>query len=71
MTEYKSLDQLQIKGRGIVYIVEYKGETIYKSKGNSLIGSKVKIDTDEFTIKGVESYAIETISDGQKIGLLV
>lgn len=71
MTEYKSLDQFELKGRGIVYCVEYKGETIYKSKVNTLVGSKVKIDGNEFTIKGVESYAIETISDGQKIGLLV
>ena len=71
MIEYKSLDQFEIKGRGIVYIVEYKGETIYKSKNNPLMGSKVKINDNEFTIKGVESYAIETISDGQKIGLLV
>lgn len=71
MTEYKSLDQFELKGRGKVYIVEYKGETIHKSKGNPLVGSKVKIDGNEFMIKGIESYGIETISDGQKIGLLI
>lgn len=68
---YKSLDQFNIVGRGTVYIVEYKGETIYKSKNNPLIGSKIKINNIEFTIKAVESYCIETISDGQMIGLLV
>ena len=60
----------------------YNGKPILYSLGNfwfdwqedlaDLNGlAQVKIDENEFMIKGVESYAIETISDGQKIGLLV
>ena len=71
MTEYKSINQFVIKGKWMVFIVEYKGETIHKSERNHLIGSKVKIDGFVFMVKAVESYAIETISDRQKIGLLV
>lgn len=69
--EFISLRKSELKDRGTVYLVVYYGETIYKTKCNPLVGAKVIIDGKEYIVKGVESFAIETISNGQQIGLLV
>lgn len=71
MVEYTSLGHFEIKGRGVVYYVEYNGDTIYKDKVNYLVGDKIMIDGHVFVIKEVETYALGIITKGHIIGLLV
>lgn len=66
--EYKSLDTYELKGRGKIFIVENDKDR--DTSNNDLIGSKVIIDGQQYTVKGVESFTLQKINKGQKIGLL-
>ncbi len=65
--EYKSLDIVEIAGRGRVFIVEMDKDGVR----NDLIGSEVTIDGQKYKVRGVEAFSIERIYEGQRIGLLV
>lgn len=67
--EYKSLDTFEIKNRGRVFVVENDKDR--DRDNNDLLGSEVIIDGKNYKVKGVESFAIQKIYKGQKIGLLV
>jgi len=68
--EYTSLDQFEIEGKGKVFVIEYADETIDRDS-NDLIGSKMVIDNNEYTVKAIESHLLAQIKTGQKIGILV
>lgn len=65
--EYKSLDTFLIKGRGRVFVVENDKDR----DNNDLLGSEVTIDGVNYKVCGVESFAMQKIAKGVRIGLLV
>jgi hypothetical protein len=67
--EYKSLDTYEVKGRGKVFVV--KNDKDRDRDKNDLIGSAVIIDGMKYLVLGVESFAVQKIAQGDKIGLLV
>lgn len=67
--EYKSLETFEIKNRGRVFVVENDKDR--DRDNNDLLGSEVIIDGKNYKVKGVESFVIQKIYKGQKIGLLV
>ena len=69
MTEYKSLDKAEIKGRGTVYIVENDKDRFRDNTG--LIGTEIILDGRNCIIKGIESFLTLKIHKGDKIGLMV
>lgn len=68
--EYKSLQKLTITGKGTVFIVENEKDR-NRADNDFTIGDEITIDGDKYILSGVESYAIDIIRKGQKIGLLV
>lgn len=67
--EYKSLDFYEIKETRKVFVVENdKDRDINNS---DLLGREVIIDGHKYKVKGIESFALQKINKGQKIGLLV
>jgi hypothetical protein len=67
--QYKSLDTFEIKGIGKIFVVENDKDR--NRDNNDLFGSKVIIDGQKYKVKGIESFAIQKIAKGDKIGLLV
>ena len=69
MIEFKSIDRVQIPGRGSVFVVENDQDRPLNNSG--LIGEIVLIDGKKYNVKSVESFCMHTIWKGQRIGLLV
>lgn len=65
--KYKSLDEVEIEGRGKLFIVENEKDRTTKD----LIGKEVLIDDKRYKVKGVETFFKTMIIRGEKIGLLV
>jgi hypothetical protein len=63
--EYNSLDNYEIKGRGVVYIVENDVER--SRDNNDLLNSEVFIDGVKYKVKGVESFSLTTKKKGDRI----
>lgn len=59
----------KVAGRGDVASVRNDEE--YENGKGHLVGEKVLIDGQVYTVKGVEAYCLMTIRRGSPIGLLV
>ncbi len=70
MIEFNAIEHLDIKGRGHVITV-HNDRDYDRNKPSHLIGNTVLIDGSEYLVKGVESWALQTIHKGVPIGLLV
>jgi hypothetical protein len=69
MREYKAVDWHRVTGRGDVANVLNDEE--YENGKSHLIGEKVLIDGQVYTVAGVEAFALRIIPKGSPIGLLV
>jgi hypothetical protein len=69
--KYKSLDEYELKGRGVVFMVENDKHRSNHGGKDGLIGSVVNINGKDYTVRAVEAFAKIDISKGDKIGLLV
>lgn len=65
MIELKSDEWIRIKGRGFVAMIEELPEEFYEKyfDPNQLIGEKVKINGETFTVAATETYAISRSVD--------
>jgi len=66
---YSAIDWYEIKGRGKVASVINDQE--FERDTRHLWGEEVLIDGLPYIVRGVESYALQTIRVGAPIGLLV
>lgn len=57
MLKYTSLGRHQVKDRGILYSVI--NEKDRERSNNDLVGEEVRIDGEEFKVKGVEYYTLK------------
>jgi hypothetical protein len=62
-------EPFMITGRGLSYPVECP-ET-YSKRDGGLLGKVIRLDGKMVKVVGIESFAIEIIRKGTKIGLLV
>ncbi len=73
MITFKSIDSIEIPGRGVVFIVE-NWQKQRESELRQLIGEIVIIDNTQYIVKGFESWLLAgdpIIESGDSIGLLV
>lgn len=65
----KPIDEFEIKGRGIVRVVELLEPTTREAL-NGIAGNIVHLAGKPYRVHGVESYGIAELRQGQKVGLL-
>lgn len=70
MIEFKSIQQFEIKQRGIVHIVNSPAD-MDNDQVEKLLGTECKVDGILYRITGIERQGKNYISHGNKIAILV